>query len=444
MSVTTLADQPSAVSADQLLHEIANDWRPKSSPEESPQPPQAVRKMKLAYLTTEYPKASHTFVRRELKALESRGHDIVRVSVRRCDAVVDPADVQEAAKTINLLGESRRELLGSFLKVLFTRPRNFARAARKTLALWQCSNRGLIPHVAYLVEACKLFLKLQQQNVEHVHVHFGKNAADLALLVKCLGGPSYSMAIHGPGEFDAPVGYALGPKVEGCTFAAAISHYGAAQLRRWVPLNHCHKLHVIRCTINDDFLSQYQPQTVDTNQFVCIGRLTPQKGQLLLVEAVAQLVAQGVDVKLVLAGDGDIRDIIEQRISELGITNNVQITGWIGEADVRRHLLESRAMVLPSFAEGLPVAIMEAMALGRTVISTCITGIPELLKHKENGWMITAGCVEDIAAAMKEALNTPLAELNNMAKAGHDRVRQQHLAETEAAKLEALLLQEHS
>ena len=95
MSVTTLADQPSAVSADQLLHEIANDWRPKSSPEESPQPPQAVRKMKLAYLTTEYPKASHTFVRRELKALESRGHDIVRVSVRRCDAVVDPADVQE-------------------------------------------------------------------------------------------------------------------------------------------------------------------------------------------------------------------------------------------------------------------------------------------------------------------------------------------------------------
>ena len=401
---------------------------------------QTGRKMKLAYLTTEYPKASHTFVRRELKALESLGHEITRVSVRRCDAVVDPADVEEAKQTLNLLGESKRGLIGSLLKVMVTRPRCFARAARTALALWQCSNRGLINHLAYLVEACKLFLHLKKNDVEHIHVHFGKNAADVALLVKKLGGPTYSMAIHGPGEFDCPIGYGLGRKVEESSFTAAISHYGTAQLRRWVALEHWAKLDVVRCTINDDFLSKYQPQTTETNQFVCIGRLTPQKGQLLLVDAVAQLVHQGIDVKLVLAGDGDIRKVIEQRIQELGITANIQITGWIGEAEVRRHLLESRAMVLPSFAEGLPVAIMEAMALGRPVISTCITGIPELLKDKENGWMITAGCVDDIARAMKDALETPLARLNEMAKAGHDRVRQQHLAETEAAKLEALLL----
>lgn len=403
--------------------------------------PNTRRRMQLAYLTTEYPKASHTFVRRELRALEDLGHDILRVSVRGCDAVVDPADLEEAQQTKILLGSDKLPLIMGFLKMLVFSPRKLARATRMTIAMWSCSNRNWIRHLAYLVEATKFYQLTKKHGIEHVHVHFGKNAADVARLAKSMGGPTYSMTIHGPGEFDAPVGYSLGAKVEDSEFTAAISHYGTAQLRRWVHHQHWNKLNVIRCTINDEFLSQRQPLETDTNQFVCIGRLTPQKGQLLLVEAVAMLVEQGVDVRLVLAGDGEIRDVLEQRIRTLGIQEQITITGWIGEADVRRHLLESRAMVLPSFAEGLPVAIMESLALGRPVISTCITGIPELLKDGANGWMITAGCVEDIARAMKEAVETPLSRINEMGVTGNARVVEQHLAETEAAKLEALLLE---
>lgn len=403
--------------------------------------PNTRRRMQLAYLTTEYPKASHTFVRRELRALEDLGHDILRVSVRGCDAVVDPADLEEAQQTKILLGSDKLPLIMGFLKMLVFSPRKLARATRMTIAMWSCSNRNWIRHLAYLVEATKFYQLTKKHGIEHVHVHFGKNAADVARLAKSMGGPTYSMTIHGPGEFDAPVGYSLGAKVEDSEFTAAISHYGTAQLRRWVHHQHWNKLNVIRCTINDEFLSQRQPLETDTNQFVCIGRLTPQKGQLLLVEAVAMLVEQGVDVRLVLAGDGEIRDVLEQRIRALGIQEQITITGWIGEADVRRHLLESRAMVLPSFAEGLPVAIMESLALGRPVISTCITGIPELLKDGANGWMITAGCVEDIARAMKEAVETPLSRINEMGVTGNARVAEQHLAETEAAKLEALLLE---
>lgn len=403
--------------------------------------PNTRRRMQLAYLTTEYPKASHTFVRRELRALEDLGHDILRVSVRGCDAVVDPADLEEAQQTKILLGSDKLPLIMGFLKMLVFSPRKLARATRMTIAMWSCSNRNWIRHLAYLVEATKFYQLTKKHGIEHVHVHFGKNAADVARLAKSMGGPTYSMTIHGPGEFDAPVGYSLGAKVEDSEFTAAISHYGTAQLRRWVHHQHWNKLNVIRCTINDEFLSQRQPLETDTNQFVCIGRLTPQKGQLLLVEAVAMLVEQGVDVRLVLAGDGEIRDVLEQRIRTLGIQEQITITGWIGEADVRRHLLESRAMVLPSFAEGLPVAIMESLALGRPVISTCITGIPELLKDGANGWMITAGCVEDIARAMKEAVETPLSRINEMGVTGNARVAEQHLAETEAAKLEALLLE---
>lgn len=429
-TVEQKSDVRSDPQAQQLLQELA-------SASTSPGP---ARKMKLAYLTTEYPKASHTFVRRELRALEARGHDIVRVSVRGCSAVVDPADLEEAAQTHLLLGGSIVGLVATFLKVALTSPLQFARAARTAIAMWTHSNRGVIKHVAYLVEATRLFAICQKQGVEHIHVHFGKNAADVALLAKRLGGPSFSMTIHGPGEFDDPKGYDLGRKVEESTFTAAISHYGTAQLRRWVAHPHWDKLKVVRCTINEDFLSQCQPLEQDTRQFVCIGRLTGQKGQLLLVEAVGLLKQQGVQVRLVLAGDGDMRDVIEQRIVELGVQENVQITGWIGEAEVRSLLQTSRAMVLPSFAEGLPVAIMEALALGRPVISTCITGIPELLRDRENGWMITAGCVEDIARAMQQAVETPLERINEMGAAGHERVKRQHLASTEAARLESYLL----
>lgn len=403
--------------------------------------PACRRRMQLAYLTTEYPKASHTFVRRELRALEDLGHDILRVSVRGCDAVVDPADLEEAQQTEILLGKDKLPLITGFLKTLVFSPGKLARAVRMTIAMWSCSNRNWIRHMAYLVEATRFYQLSKRHGVEHVHVHFGKNAADVARLAKCMGGPTYSMAIHGPGEFDAPVGYSLGAKVEDSEFTAAISHYGTAQLRRWVRHQHWNKLNVIRCTISDEFLSQRQPLENDTNQFVCIGRLTPQKGQLLLIEAVALLAQQGVDVQLVLAGDGEIRDVLEQRIRTLGIQEQITITGWIGESEVRRHLLESRAMVLPSFAEGLPVAIMESLALGRPVISTCITGIPELLRDGANGWMITAGCVEDIARAMKEAVETPLSRINEMGVTGNARVKEQHLAQTEAAKLESLLLE---
>ena len=399
------------------------------------------RRLRLAYLTTEYPKASHTFVRRELLALEKLGHDITRVSIRGGSAIVDPSDQEEAEQTTYLLGQSKRTHLMSLLRTMVCRPRRFARACSMSLSMWRVSNRSWFRHVAYLLEATTLLWILRRRNVEHLHVHFGKNAADVARVLQCLGGPTYSMMIHGPGEFDAPRGFSLGAKVRDSRFTAAITSYATAQLRRWVGYEHWNKLHVVRCTINDDFLSQYQPQTADTNQFVCIGRLTGQKGQLLLIDAVASLVRDGVDVKLVLAGDGEMRSVIEDRIREHQIEKHVEITGWIGEADVRRHLLESRAMVLPSFAEGLPVAIMEAFALGRPVISSCITGIPELLRDGENGWLITSGCVDEIASAMRDAIETPLERLNEMAKSGHEAVRRNHHAETEAAKLEQLLLE---
>ena len=398
----------------------------------------------IGYLTTEYPKPSHTFVRRELLALERRGWPIERFSIRPfAGTLADPADRREAELTTVLLDAPLR-VIGLAAWTAVTRPVAFARALATTVSLWRQSQRSLLKHLAYLAEATVLVRECRAKRVRHLHVHFGKNSADVALLADVLGGPGFSMTIHGPGEFDASAPFALGEKVAASRFTAAISSFGTAQLRRWVAAAHWDKLNIVRCTIGDDFLTQLTPVEQTRAELVCVGRLTGQKGQLLLVEAVARLVREGVDLHLTLAGDGELRGPIEAAIAEHGLERNVTITGWIGEAEVRSLIRSSRALVLPSFAEGLPVAIMEALAMGRPVVSTMVAGIPELVRGDgpgRNGWLFPAGDVDAIADALREVAAADCFTLTQYGRAGHDAVARDHRTDTEAAKLDALLRQ---
>ena len=170
-----------------------------------------------------------------------------------------------------------------------------------------------------------------------------------------------------------------------------------------------------------------------------MGRLAEQKGQLLLVEASARLRDRGADFELVIVGDGPMREELEQLIDRLGLRDRVRITGFLDNRAVRRELEAARALVLPSFAEGLPVVIMEAMALGRPVIATYIAGIPELVEPGRNGWLIPAGAVEPLVEAMAEALAAGPDELDRMGRDGAARAALQHDAATEAGKLAALI-----
>jgi glycosyltransferase involved in cell wall biosynthesis len=158
-----------------------------------------------------------------------------------------------------------------------------------------------------------------------------------------------------------------------------------------------------------------------------------------LVEAAARLLAQGIEFQLVLAGDGDMRPQIEALISQYGLNAMVSITGWISSAQVRDEILAARAMVLPSFAEGLPVVLMEALSLRRPVISTYIAGIPELVVHGENGWLCAAGSVSELTKAMAECLAADANQLNRMGQTGYERVLMRHSIDSEAARLDSLL-----
>jgi glycosyltransferase involved in cell wall biosynthesis len=399
------------------------------------------RRVRLAYLTTQYPKVSHTFIRREIRALEERGHSILRLAIRAGgDALADPADEQEAERTVVCLRQPAGRFLAALAAALVRHPLGLIRAVAETMALSRRSDRGLARHVAYLLEAALLARLTRRRDIEHLHVHFGTNAAAVAMLMRHLGGPPYSLTIHGPDEFDAPIGFSLDRKVCAARFVAVISDYAGAQLRRWVPSEQWSKLHVVRCGIGAPFRASPPPIEATSATLLCIGRLAPQKGQLLLLDALAALRRERPDARLVLAGDGPMRETIERRIRDRGLESAVRITGWIGEAAVRDELSHCRGLVQPSFAEGLPVVMMEALATGRPVVATTIAGVPELVRDGENGWLVTAGSVDELVEAMRELLDTPAPQLDEMGQRGRQLVWRRHDSEQEAARLGELFV----
>ncbi|KAM3097687.1 glycosyltransferase [Phormidesmis sp. 146-12] len=393
----------------------------------------------IAYLINQYPKVSHSFIRREIAAVEACGVKVVRFSVRSCASeLVDEADKAELKKTRIILDVGLAGLVKALVRVALTHPVKFGRALNLTCKLGWRSDRGLLRHFAYLAEACVLLRWFAQAKVSHVHAHFGSNSTAVAALSQALGGPTYSFTVHGPDEFDQAQGLGLAEKVKQATFVATVSSFSRSQLYRWCDPAQWSKIHVVRCGLDRDFLHQL-PTTISAEpRLVCVGRLCEAKGQMLLVQAVSQLVSEGISIKLLLVGDGDQRPKLEALITQLKVQNHVEITGWTSSAIVRQHLLSARAMVLPSFAEGLPVVIMESLALGRPVISTYIAGIPELVESGRCGWLVPAGSVEALTAALQEVLKAPVDQLQQMGQAGLQRVAQQHDVAIEATKLVAL------
>jgi glycosyltransferase involved in cell wall biosynthesis len=300
------------------------------------------------------------------------------------------------------------------------------------------ADRPLPVHGVYLAQACQLLQWLRESGVTHLHAHFGTNPAEVAMLTHALGGPPWSFTVHGPEEFDRPVALHLGEKLRRAAFAVAVSSYGRSQLCRWVEHGHWHKLHVVHCGLDPEFLAAPTLLPPAVPRLVCVGRLCEQKGQLLLMQAAARLMQRGVDFELVLAGDGEMHGDVQALIDTLGLAGRVRITGWISGADVREQILGARALVLGSFAEGLPVAIMEAMALRRPVIATMVAGIPELVRDGEHGWLVPAGDVEALAAAMQACLQLEPDTLARMGEAARRRVLERHDVDAEAARLATL------
>jgi glycosyltransferase involved in cell wall biosynthesis len=401
--------------------------------------------LRIAYLINQYPAISHSFIRREILALEKLGFDVMRISLRGWDLeLVDKEDFAERERTRYVLRTGALALLLAVVRMLLKRPIRVARALGMACQMSRGSNRPLTVHLAYLAEACSIEPWLREANVMHVHAHFGTNSAEVAMLAHILGGPRWSFTIHGPEEFEAVIPLHLVEKIARSCFAVSISSYGRSQLCRAINYNDWQKIHVVHCGLDPVFRIAPATSGVLPRRVVCVARLSPAKGHEILLEAARELATKGIDFQLILAGDGQLRSEIEARISQYNLTDRVKITGWLSGEQVRNEILASRALVLASYAEGLPVVIMEAMALRRPVIATYIAGIPELVRPGEDGWLVPASDKEALIEALRNCLEAPDELLKRMGESARERVLTRHDVNTEATKLQKLFQAEIS
>lgn len=378
--------------------------------------------LKIAYLTNVYPTASTTFIRRELLALERRKASVMRIALRGWDEpLVDQEDFRERHRTKYALRNGYAAIPVAVLGALFRKPLAFAKATFLCCKMSRGSDRATYVHFIYLGEACRIARWLRVGNIRHLHVHFGTNAAEVAMLVQALGGPSWSFTVHGVETF-----FGFAEKVRSCAFVVAVSSYGRAQLYRRLERNLWNKVRLVRCGLDIAFYNRAAQAIPKRPRLICVGRMSAEKGHFLLLDAACRLMSEGLEFELIFAGDGPLRKEIEIAIDELGLRSYIRVTGWISTTQVRQELLASRALVVPSFAEGLPIVIMEAMALERPVISTCIAGIPELVTSGRHGWLVPAGDVESIADAMKQCITAVPAALSKMGKAAREQVIRYH------------------
>jgi glycosyltransferase involved in cell wall biosynthesis len=386
----------------------------------------------VGYLMNTYPLVSTTFIGREIAALEDLGIEVKRYAIRPWNGtLVDQGDKLEQAKTTYLLGD-RPRIVACLLRELVRSPSHFLKALRLTLRLLIKARGGAIRHFAYLAEATVLRALSERDGIEHVHAHFSTNATAVAMLSQELGGPTYSFTVHGPDELLTPVENSTYEKVARAKFVSCISHFARSQVMLFSEQAQWHKLKIVHCGVVPSSYGKL-PRGPYGKHIVFIGRLAAVKGLPILLEAVSDFLDAHPELKLTIVGDGPDRRTLEAQATALGLTNAVEFLGYQSQSAVSEILERADMLALPSFAEGVPVVLMEAMASRLPVVTTLIAGIPELVEDGVSGFLVPPGDKNALQASLKKLLSQP-ALCKEMGRAGRAKV-EANFSVLEAAKL---------
>lgn len=366
-------------------------------------------RLRIAYLVSKYPAVSHTFVAREITALRRQGVEIATFSVRTPPPaeVLSAHDRAEQEETCYILPPCWWRYLLAHVVGMGTRP------ARYLSTLWfALTNRpaGLwagLWHLFYFVESVFLWHELRRREIGHLHVHFGLACATVAMITSRLGDLTYSLTVHGPTVFFDVHRFLLPAKVERAAFVFCISHFCRSQVMAHVAPEHWSKLHIVHCGVEGDAFRPVDRSKAAESGFhiLCVGRLVPEKAQALLLRGVAELGEDYPRLHCTLVGDGPDRRRLEVLARDLGIEQRVTFAGAVGQDDIQSYYDEADLFVLPSFAEGLPVVLMEAMAKGLATVGTRIAGIAELIEDRVTGLLVAPGSPEELKAAIRALLD---------------------------------------
>jgi len=332
-------------------------------------------------------------------------------------------------------------LLRSIVTALIRHPRRFIAALGLAIDTGWPGLRGRLLPLAYLIEACYVADWMEKGRIEHLHNHIGEGAGCVAMMASQLTAVPFSIAFHGPHTWDRPDQFSIPEKVRHAAFVTAISSFARSQVWRWADPVDWQKVRILRCGVRDRFADRPVVPVPAAPRIVSVGRLAPEKGHAILIEAVASVLAIGIEVQLVIAGDGDQRDALEALVSRRELEGSVSFTGWLTPERVAEEISESRALVLPSFAEGLPVVLMEAFSLHRPVVATAVGAVSELVVDEESGWIVPPSSASALANAIRDVLTRTPEDLQNMGAIGARAVLERHYAPRQAALLAEIMLQ---
>ena len=397
-----------------------------------------------------YPAISHAFVLREVEHLRATGIEVETLSVHRAEDgdLLSEADRRAAATTEAVLPTSVPRLLGAHVDALIRSPRRYLTTLALALRTGAPGARERLWHLFYFGEAMILLRHCRRAGIAHLHAQFADSATDVAMLVthyrrgqhvdglEC----SWSLAVHGSVEFYNVVQYALASKLAHARFAVAVSDFGRSQLMRLSSTERWPHIHVVRCGVDPGV---YAPPTersrsASAAEILFVGRLLHGKGLALLFEAMSELRRRRLDVTASIVGDGPARDEAERDVRRLDLSDHVHFLGSVGQDDIRKHYARADIFCLPSFAEGIPVVAMEAMAMQLPVVSTRITGIPELVDDGKHGLLVAPGRVDALTEALERLVRSP-EERERMGRAGREKVRDCYDVAASAAAMRGVL-----
>ncbi|MDQ3255486.1 MAG: glycosyltransferase family 4 protein [Acidobacteriota bacterium] len=382
--------------------------------------------MSIAYLVSQYPAINHTFILREIRQLRAAGFDIRVISIAAPDRPSEQMNTdeqEEAAQTYHVKPRGISGALGAHLSTLIARPLGYLRGLVYALRLGRLDVRKTLSHVLYFVEAVMVGHQLRQQRLSHLHVHF---SSTVGLIVRRIFPVTLSITIHGPDEFNDPGGFHLTEKIRESLFISAISSYARSQLLKAAEYEDWDKIEVAPLGIDPGvFVPRPFRESPETFEIICVGRLAPVKAQHVLIAAVGRLVREGRQVRLRLVGDGPDRAALERHVESRRLAGSVVFEGWLNQDRVRELYRQTDIFALASFAEGVPVVLMEAMAMEIPCVATRITGVPELIRDGVDGCLVTPAYEDELAQAIAKLMDDP-ALRRRLGAAGRRRVLEKY------------------
>jgi glycosyltransferase involved in cell wall biosynthesis len=411
--------------------------------------------MRIAYLSTDYPAVSHTFIQREIHALEARGIEVVPITLNRApdSQLLTDLDRADAARTFVVKSASARTAL-TLATTMVSHPLATLRGIRRAFGGAQGPTRVRKQSLQFL-EALLVWRHCRAQRCDGVHAHFGQAPATVAWFTAAFANDvgqgrrgrrgrrfTWTVTIHGWHEFVTEDTSRLADKLDAADGVVCISHYTRSQLMRIGPVAAWPKFDIVRCGLDlDDFTFRGACAPAASPTIVVTARLSPEKGHLVLVQSLARLRADGLDVRARFIGSGPFEADLRTAATDSGVADLIDFVGVLAPSAVVAALRDADVFCLPSFAEGLPVSIMEAMAVGVPVVTTYISGIPELVVNDRTGWVVPAGDVDALAEAVRSALESP--ERHRIVLAAREAVAGAHDIRRNVIALEAALHRAH-